>query len=423
MSQSAWIAGIPVHAEALRDGGAAFLTDAFRAFGALGVGNSVSRITEFTEIRGGSTGRKLLLGVEYARPDSALHRQLFVKFSRDLDDAIRDRGRTQMQFEVRFAELSRAPGFPISVPACYYAAYDDASGTGVLISERIAYGRDGIESHYPKCLDHRMPEPLAHYEALLRSVARLAGTHQSGRLPAALCAQFPFDPGAVTVAERASYTARQLQSRVERCAAFAARHPQLIAGNIRTAEFISRLRSEVAGFAEHEAAIRAALNSNTAHIALCHWNANVDNAWFWRDADGRLQCGLMDWGCVGPMNLAMALWGALSGAETSLWDAHLDHLLALFAAEFETSSGATVDLAVLKRELMLYAAIMGLNWLLDVPAYLASLVPDLAHVRDRFDPCIEGNEAARSSLQMMSNFLNLWETQDFGAVLRDFLAA
>lgn len=422
MSAPGWIAGIPVHAEALRDGGIDFLTDAFRASGSLGIDNRVSRITEFRELRGGSTGRKLLLGVEYARPDPGLHRDLFVKFSRDLDDPIRDRGRTQMQLEVRFAELARAPGFPIVVPACCHAAYDDATGTGVLISERIAYGRDGIEPHYPKCLDHRMPEPLAHYEAVLRSIARLAGAQQGGRLPSALCARFRFDPGAATVAERASYTARQLNSRVERYATFSVQYPQLLAANIRAPRFIDRLRHEAAAFAEHEVAIRATLNTNTPHIALCHWNANVDNAWFWRDANGGLQCGLMDWGCVGPMNLAMALWGALSGAETALWDVNLDHLLVLFAAEFEASGGATVDLVVLKRELMLYAAIMGTNWLLDVPAYLASLVPDLAQARDRFDPRIEDNEAARSSLQMMSNFLNLWDTQDFGSVLQRFRA-
>ncbi|HEY1077451.1 MAG TPA: hypothetical protein VGE51_12235 [Fontimonas sp.] len=421
--QPAWIAGIPVHAAALREGGADFLTAAFRASGALGADNAVRRITECVEVGGGSTGRKLLLGVEYQQADPALHRDLFVKFSRDLDDPVRDRGRTQMQLEVRFARLSRAAGFPIAVPACYHADYDEASGTGVLITQRIAYGRNGIEPHYPKCLDHRLPDPLAHYEALLRSLARLAGAHRAGRLPAALCAQLPFDPAAASGVERAPYTAQQLQTRVDRYAAFAAQHPQLLSANIRAADFIARLRREAVAFAGQQAGIRAALNGNVAHIALCHWNANIDNAWFWRDAAGELQCGLMDWGCVGPMNLAMALWGALSGAESGLWDKHLDGLLVMFSAEFETRSGVALELATLRRELMLYVAIMGLNWLLDVPAYLATVVAELARVQDRHDPRIEDNEAARTSLTMLGNFLNLWETQDFGALLRRYEAA
>ncbi len=39
---------------------------------------------------------------------------------------------------------------------------------------------------------------------------------------------------------------------------------------------------------------------------------------FWRDTDENLRCGLMDWGCVSQMNLGMAIWGAMSGAETEM---------------------------------------------------------------------------------------------------------
>ena len=76
-------------------------------------------------------------------------------------------------------------------------------------------------------------------------------------------------------------------------------------------------------------------------VALCHWNANVDNAWFWRDADNVLNCGLMDWGCVSQMNVGMAIWGAMSGAETDLWNHHLDDLLHVFVAEVDGTADPT----------------------------------------------------------------------------------
>ena len=116
-----WVRGdhvgldIPAHADALRDGGPAFLTEALRASSALPDGASVRAITDLREFGGGSTGRKALLMVDYDRAD--LPTDLFVKFSRDFDDPTRDRGRTQMEYEVRFALLSRAPNFPIAVPA------------------------------------------------------------------------------------------------------------------------------------------------------------------------------------------------------------------------------------------------------------------------------------------------------------------
>jgi hypothetical protein len=52
------------------------------------------------------------LSVAYDGAD--LPTELFAKFSRDFDDPRRDNGRTQMEFEVRFALLSQTPRFPIT---------------------------------------------------------------------------------------------------------------------------------------------------------------------------------------------------------------------------------------------------------------------------------------------------------------------
>ncbi|MGV0836587.1 hypothetical protein [Mycolicibacterium thermoresistibile] len=402
---------LPPDAEALRDGGPAYLTAAFRASGALGDG-AVRAITDLQEFRGGSTGRKALLTVAYT--DAALPTDLFVKFSRDLDDPARDRGRTQMEFEVRFALLSQTAGFPIAVPACLFADYHGASGTGVLITERIPYGANGIEPHYAKCLDYTMPEPLAHYRALLGALARLAGTHQSGRLPAKLTAGFPVDMQRLSVGERQPRTPEQLQRRVGRLAQFAHAQPDLLPERLRAPEFLSRLHDEVAGFPEREPAIWRHLAADPAYLALCHWNANVDNAWFWRSPRG-LECGLLDWGCVGQMHLAMALWGALCSAETAMWEQHLDTLLDEFVAGVQAAGGATLDAAALRRDLVLYAAVMGVAWLLDVPSYLMQALPP--RVPGRTDPRIAEDETVRSRLLMMTNFLHLWECHDMSRLL------
>jgi hypothetical protein len=60
---------------------------------------------------------------------------------------------------------------------------------------------------------------------------------------------------------------------------------------------------------------------------------------------------------------------------------------------------------------------MGLGWLMDAPPLILAQIPDLTDIENRFDPRFRANEIARVQLQMMTNFLNLWQTQDFGAVL------
>ena len=136
-----WIAGdafglaIPAHAEALRAGGARFLTEAFRAAGSLEADNSVSAIARIEDCAGGGTGRKLYLTVEYAQPGPP--RELFVKFSRAFGSEIRDRQKIQMQGEVALALVSRQAEFPVRVPRCMFADYHRESGTGMLITETV----------------------------------------------------------------------------------------------------------------------------------------------------------------------------------------------------------------------------------------------------------------------------------------------
>ncbi|MGE2713149.1 hypothetical protein ACQI4L_03730 [Mycolicibacterium litorale] len=413
--------GLPVPATpaALRDGGEAFLTKAFQAFGALGEGNRVVRIARCEEITGGSTGRKLLLDVEYAHAEAGLRTDLFVKFSRDFDDPVRDRGRTQMASEVVFAALARTPGFPIAVPHPRFADYHADSGTGVLITDRITFGHNGIERQYHKCLDEEMPRPEEHYRVLVTAVARLAGTQRSGRLPVDLTAAFPVDLRAATVGEPVVLTPDRLDRRLSVLTEFCRAHPGLLPGDVRSPAFLARLRDEAHQVVRREEAIWRALRDAEDHIALCHWNANVDNAWFWRDGDGVLRCGLMDWGCVSRMNVAMALWGALCGAETTLWDNHFDDLVRLFCDEMAAAGGPRPDPAVLRGHLLLYMALMGITWLLDVPARIRHRLPDLDAATTRFDPRIRGHEGLRAPLQMLTNVLNLWRTAD----LSDLLAA
>lgn len=408
---------IPPDAAALREAGTEWLTAAFRAMGALGPDNRVTAVTRCDAFAGGGTGAKALLSVAYERPGAGLHEDLFVKFSRNFADPEMDRARFHMEPEVRFAALSRTPGFPVAVPECLFADFHRESGTGVLITQRIPFGQGAIERQYEKCMDHAMPEPLAHYRALIGTLARLAGSHKGGRLPACVAAEFPFDHARALASDRLPYTPQQIANRVARYAAFAEEHPRLLPEAIRSAAFVAALGEGAALFHAHEDAIKRFLHDRPEFIALCHWNANSDNGWYWRDETGALQCGLLDWGSVGQMHVAMTLWGCLSSAEDWLWRDHLDELLALFAAEYAVHGGPPLDLAALRTHLLLYCAMMGLCWLMDAPPRIRREVPDLAACTGPLDPRILASETARVQLRMMTNFLAFWQREDLTGVL------
>lgn len=113
---------IPAYGQALREGGESFLTKAFRASGVLSPDNRVAEISRFDEFFVGGTGSKAILDVRYEQP-CALPTELFVKFSRNFQDPIRDNLRHMLESEIRFGALSRTPGFPVAVPLYMFADF------------------------------------------------------------------------------------------------------------------------------------------------------------------------------------------------------------------------------------------------------------------------------------------------------------
>jgi len=414
---------VPAHPEALRESGEAFLTRAFRAFGSLGEDNAVARITRLEHCPGGSTGAKMFLSVEYHRPDPALHTELFVKFSRDFTDERRDNpGRFEMQPEVPFAWIARLPGFPIAVPRPYFADYEDTSGSGLVITERIRFGEGRIEPHRRKCLDHEtLDDPLSHYRAVVTALAKLCAAHKSGRLAPDVEERFPFDPVRGT-ADPIRYDDAGLQAELDYCFDFARRNPRLLPEEVRSDEFMARVQRDSFLVKANEAALQRYLKGNPDMIALCHWNAHIDNCFFWTDEAGERQCGLIDWGRVGQLTFGSVLWGGLSAAHHDIWDHHLDELLALFAEVYARHGGPVITAEALEEHLMLHIATMGVARVLAFPEVIAFRCPGLEQASGPLDPMIQSIDPARNSLHIYTVYLKLWRTRDFGARVERVLA-
>lgn len=407
---------IPAHADAFHEDGVAFLTRGFRAFGSLGADNEVARIVSCEPCPGGSTGAKLFLTVEYAKPAPELHTELFVKFSRDFADERRDRQRTEMRTEAPFLALARCAGFPIRVPTAYFADYHEPTGTGLAITERVAYGEQGIEPHRRKALDHlTMADPLPYYRVVITALARLAGAHKAGRLAPDIHRQFPFDPIAGS-ADPIRYSNEGLDAELAHCRDFARAAPRLLPEDLRSGAFQDRLAADAHLIRAHEAAIQRELTADPDLIALCHWNAHIDNCFFWRDGADELRCGLIDWGRVGQMTLGSILWGALSAADHAIWERHLGELLALFVAEYAANGGPLLTVERLERHLVLHVAAMGTARVLAFPEVIRFRLPGCAEAEGPLDPMFEpvAVDPARNCRQIYVNLLRYWKDKEFG---------
>lgn len=381
-----------------------FLTCAFRASGVLEAGNSVSAITSVQEFEGGGMGRKLVVTLDYATPGGAAPARIFIKFPREFGDPLRELFNPVMEPEVRFALLSRREDFPVHVARCYFADSDPASQCHILITECIGFGTGAIEPHRDKCKDYLLPEPLPYYTALAQALGRLSGSHKSGALGGDIDAKFPFS-GMVTV-PAIGFSRAELGARLDKLREFIGRYPQLFPASCRAAGFMDEFAAAMLACYDAQDAIRADLTGNPDVIALSHWNANIDNAWFWRDAGGALQVGLLDWGSVGQMNLAQAFFGMTCAAEVEFLQAHRDTLIHTLLAAYRDSGGPAVAVAGFRRHLILATSVLGMAWMLDAPALIEmQLGAVVADLRGRDDPRLVDNFLARAQLHLLTVFL------------------
>lgn len=412
---------VPAHPQALIDAGPQWLTQAMHRFGSLSLDNAITAM-KAEPCPGGSTGKKLFLTLETLHPEPGLDPVVFAKFSRDFDDPLRDRQRDEMEGEAKLVALSRGAGFPIRVPRGHFADYEAASGTGLVITERIAYGEGAIEPHCRKCLDWQtMADPLEYYRATVTALARLAGAHKAGALGADVARQFPWDP-LVGNADPIRQSRAELEEQLESCRAFARDCPQLMPPQLSAQEFLSRLERDALLVFDNEAAIRDFLSSDPDLIALCHWNSNIDNAWFWREA-GELHCGLIDWGRVGQITFGAALWGGLCAAHHDIWTRHLDSLLALFCAEYAAHGGPLVKPEKLRRHLFLHMALMGTSRMVAAPGVIRFRMPECTGASGPRDPMFlpVSADPARNYNSVYTALMLTWEREDFGALVRELL--
>lgn len=411
-----WVTGdifggrIPADLDSLLDGGTTFLTDAFRSAGTLEPGGRVTGIVGAQPFVGGGTGAKATLTVTYQGQGAAVPEDLFVKFSRNFASELQDRGRFMMASEARFAVLARH-GFPVPVPRFLFADVEGASGTGLLVTARIPYGADGVEPLHPKCLDHLLDDPTAHYAAILRGQARMAGAHIAGRLSPEFDVHFPYDPGLSGAVVGALAPVETLERWAHRMFDFVDRHPQLFAGDLvdRT-----RFLHDIPRVLARRDVVAEVLGRMPESVGFSHWNANIDNCWFERDDAGGLVAGFIDWANAGPATAAQAVLGALSGAPATLWRDRLDDLLGDYCDELADMGAPRLDLDELRRHLLLLHAMSSLGFAMGAPIAIEREIPDPDALLGPRDEQFLDHENARIQLHMMTNLLVNWETFDLG---------
>merc|ERR1711988_479311 len=81
------------------------------------------------------------------------------------------------------------------------------------------------------------------------------------------------------------------------------------------------------------------MHMNHDYTALGHMNLNVDNAYFWRDTDGQLDCGVFDWGGMGSSSYGGKLWWWYYCMDYDVFAKSITKFLETFCEDYQAAGG------------------------------------------------------------------------------------
>lgn len=364
------------------DFGPAFLTAAFRAAGTIAADNAVTEVIALDSLGKMGASENAFLTVRYARAEPGLSEKLFAKFP-PLEEGYKYGLSRLAQGEIAMHHFSGRGTLPVPVAKTYFGDYSSHTANYILITDRIPFGVDPIERAYLKGWDHLMPEVEDHYRVLARSLGKLAGRHKAGALGDDVEEVFPFARSARDFAPIADIPARvaQLTDFIARVA------PQLFVEGAAEPDFLKHMAEDLVFGLSHKDDVIAYLHGNVDYVSLCHPNLNPDNAWFWRDATGQLQAGLLDWGGAGQMSVAQAMSGMLMMVEPERHLAIVRMALGTFIETYVAHGGPQLDFDELRLQYKasLFSTALGL-----IVGLILDLLPQFSEdeyrsMENRFD--------------------------------------
>lgn len=439
----------PWNEATLAEMGPQWLTIAFQRAGTLEMDNAVTAVIleQKIKVTGGNNGGKFLFEVKYQKQTPGLHTKLFAKVpfpcsgptkSDRISSSVYKQPMDLVEINAYRLLESR---FPMKTPKFYYGDISNETTNFIIITERVAFAEVGgkwlkrsprpfeIEGPYDKCKDWQFRSPAFEYYVLLfQTSAKIAGLCKSGRIadPRVLDASFgkprgsPSSPEAWGMnPEGASGGDPKIQSRKLEQALDFMKTARVVFPEFVTSDPFRKLFVDTLMIANaYKNEIDYWKHSDEDYISLAHANLNSDNAYFWHDDSGKLECGVFDWGGLSMGCLGHKLWWCVNCADFENTSVNLQSYIDIFVSTYHEYGGPKLDPKVLETQIFLTS--------LDNMLFMVAAVPncntmfplkDWPTVKDRHDPRIAGDVDGKSTLR------TTWHVLDHGVRLLDELGA
>jgi len=455
----------PWNEATLEEMGPEWLTKAFHTAGTMEKDNRVTKIILEKKIKvtTGNNGGKFLFEVRYAKPDPDLHTKLFAKVPFPYAGKTQN-DRLSSSVNKQPAELYEINAYryleatlPMKTPRFYFGDISNETSNWILITERIDFhdfegnnfGKPTgetppplppfeIEGPYDKCIDsgNLRGEHEEYYLLMTRVGARMAGLAKAGKMGSEdlLLKSFRaspdhrnpafwgLNPDAPSGGDAKTASAKLTMAMDMICDWGKVVFPPYVT----TEAFKTKFRKTMMLQNAYAAEINYWMHMNHDYTALGHMNLNVDNAYFWRDTEGKLNCGVFDWGGMGTSSYGGKLWWFYYCMDYDVLAKGLPTFCQTFCEEYEASGGPKLDAKELEKMIVL-SGIAQMTGLIAAVPQILKMCPKKhwADIKDRYDPRIALNvddkSTLRTYLHCMNNIVRLIEEAKADEVLQWFV--
>jgi len=439
----------PWHAAGLARLGPEWLTKAFHSAGTLPENNWVTHlvIDDKVKITAGNNAGKFLFQVKYKRNDPNLHTRLFAKVPFPMSSATQtDRLSSSVYKQpMDFLEIdtyrSLEAALPVNTPKFYYGDISNETTNFILITEQVMFSEfQGvtkrrlepfeIEGPYDKCKDWQLRRSDKEYYILLtRQIALIAAAYKQGKIPwrygepSTNPKDYHMEAQGVT-GESPQNAMAKLKVAIKFMSETAkVLYPPYVCEERWQEKFMDTMMTLNAYSAE----LQYWKNHLPDYVSMGHQNLNTDNAYFWSDADGKLDCGMFDFGGFQVGNCPHKLWWMLNMAEFEQVRDNMEDYIAFFIDAYHYHGGPQLNAGVVKTMIMITALQNCMIMISAIPNSL-KMCParEFRTIKDRHDPRIAGNidnkSTLRSCLHVLDNTVRVMEEMDGARALHQWIS-
>eukprot|EP00413_Alexandrium_margalefii_P009225 CAMPEP_0204533570 /NCGR_PEP_ID=MMETSP0661-20131031/12360_1 /ASSEMBLY_ACC=CAM_ASM_000606 /TAXON_ID=109239 /ORGANISM="Alexandrium margalefi, Strain AMGDE01CS-322" /LENGTH=640 /DNA_ID=CAMNT_0051539927 /DNA_START=66 /DNA_END=1988 /DNA_ORIENTATION=- len=435
----------PWNEATLEEMGPEWLTTAMHTVGSLPEDNKVTKIIleQKIKVTTGNNGGKFLFEVEYEKEDPTLHTKLFAKVPFALEGATKsDRMSSSVNkqpaelYEINTYRLLEAT-LPMKTPTLYFGDISNETSNWIIITERVAFkdfdcnnfGKPTkekkeplpayqVEGPYDKCIDYNLRgNEKDYYACLIHVGAKMAGLSKAGKLgnEDLMKVSFAYHPDpnepmmwGLNPNGSTGENPKQYKAKLDFALNFMTDTGKVLFQKyVPKDPFINKFRKTMSTLSAYSAELNYWKFKDYDYVALGHMNLNVDNAYFWRDESGKLDCGVFDWGNMGSGCMGHKLWWWLYCRDYENFKRHLSNDLKLFIESYHGAGGPLLDKKKLE-QMVILTAMEQMHGLIAAVPQIYKMCPkkEWPTIKDRYDSRIAENIDGKSTIRLYLHVMN-----------------